>query len=1189
MGNAQTWRMDASSTSAARRASFTSNRNHIAFARSGSIYVGKLDSVGNYERRCAALRPHPFGLSPILALSPLRTHLLAISTGSRTSIWDVKDDNLKYTIYANERSVTSLAWSNHDPDVLALGHIDGQVSVWNLGHLIRPKHVWLGGAAQCHLLSWSLAAPPTLVVCSGQMIATWNNNDSNESLAKRYDLGYQADRVLWRPHPYESFMTLASDGTYDEWRTTNMNSIPLESNDCQDQDFFGDLDDLQSCQMDPMSQGNLPSGSQISIVGKTAVLLLAHHGRSLRLYTGLRSAENDEPIWEKQLMGRIEYVTTTLGEDGLNIVAAGVQGIERMFVPPAVREQLGDVSSSTIGDEVEYPEPERTKVNSKRLATMHPVPIYVSPRAHKSHRDVRLNPGNVRLMPLTRPTTAPADRKNMKTHSAVSPRQAMASSLELPKLHDEESPMPFLSPTIPSQRPSPSAIPALGDDIVLPPPENESFESLPSTAMNDSDSDDETFDGDALKGSGTLMMPGGANVPLPKSCGAFFSSNGQLITYFPPKARVRSADLDGFSSSQPEERSTKASRLFPLFGNLSLEAHDYEDSNTESMSSQSEVTSQDSPKAEMFSFSTPGERSWSEKLENMQPLPRIATGQKTVVVSIRDVNDLIHFRPELAHSYKLSCNSEEAAGRASLANADVARTAGLDDLANVWSLLGLLLQGRLPDEFQSVADADITSLARRASRLVCTSSVTRPKPSRQSSAMAVPHFSQTKAGASWLVSQIFAWTELRADVQMLACLSAVLLSSAQSTTRVWKTHTMISDSWPSLPASDYFIDGASHTSHPPARPMPLLQYADSREGSFLHSPAKPSRSSHVSSRDPSQPTTPYVDSLSSTPPFPFPKLSRQGSRLSASGSASPEHHRSSFGAAAKFYAQSITDRISSYGTSPPARRFGTSPSNELSSSIPGAGSWSKSVSFASGVNYSSRSSTRIAPDDDGYDSDRTIEDTSLPHTPKRYTGPVSFTLKNTNAFLSFKETQSQPQPQLPTQPLPPSLLSPSLTSKARIWLTHYTEQLRRIGLLTQAAELSNIASNSTSISKTPPPHAGIRPTPATASPAGKPHKATCSICYCRIQGVQQVCSLCLHTTHLRCLRGFVEDFCGGAEGEDEMECPSGCGCVCSMVAFEETVWAKSEEASVAPARTIRRKWSFTDPRRWRGQVQGDSW
>ena len=1184
--------MDASSSTGS--ASFTSNRDYVAFAKSGVICVGKLDA-GSYEKRCGALRPHPFGLPPILALSPLRTNLLAISIGGRTSIWDVKDDILRYTIHASERSVTSLAWSNHDTNLLALGHIDGHISVWDLAHLTKPKHVWSAGTAQCHFLAWSLADQSRLAAFCGQTMSIWNNENPCDNSIRRCDLEHQADRILWRPNLGNDLITVALNGYYQEWSTNNIKSASRESDECQDHDLFGHLEDLQSYDIAPLSRGDFVPASQVHAIGSTAILMLARHGRHIRLYRDLQSAENDEPIWDKQLMSRVEHVAIVAEDDTVLIIAAGFQGMERIPIPSAAREQLDEVASCNAGGmAADKSETEQATKETECPPKMRPIPVSASSRAHKSDRISRPSYTDMRLMPPTRPATRPSDQKNMKTHSAVSPRQAMASSLELPKLNDEESLMPFLSPTIPSQRPSPATIPALGDDIILPPPESEPFGSLPSTAMNDSDSDDETFDGDALKGSGALMMPGGANVPLPKSCGAFFSPNGQLITYFPPKARVRSMEFDGFSSSQPEERSTKASRLFPLFGNLSVEARDYEDSETESMSTQSDTASDDSTKMEPFSFSSHGEQSWEERIENMQPLPRLAAGEQPVVVSIRDVNEIIHFRPQLAHSYKLACDSEEAAGQVSLENADIARAAGLDDLANVWCLLGLLLQDRLPKDLLTVADADIPTIARRASRLVRSNSGLRPSMRRQSSAMSVLHTSsQSKAGASWLVSQIFTWTELRADVQMLACLSAVLLSSAQSaqsSPRSTKTNIVLSDLRSSLSASDYFADGASHNSHPSILRTPILQHVvdSSREGSFLtHSPAKPPRSSHVSSRDPSQPTTPYVDSLSSTPPFPFPKLSRQGSRLSASGSASPEHHRSSFGAAAKFYAQSITDKISSYGTSPPARRFGTSPNNELSSSLPVVGSWSKSVSFASGVEFGNRSSAHIAPDDDGYDSDRTIEDASLPHTPKRYGGPVMITLKNSSAFLPSKESQLHNNPQQQQQH---PLLSPPLAAKARVWTRHYAEQLRRMGLQVCAAELGDIAANSNSSSSPADTasqtqrkgHTGITAKTTTA-------KATCSICYCKIQGLQQLCSLCLHTTHLSCLKGFVDGWGGGGSGDEEMECPSGCGCACAMVAFEETVWAVSVEEKPKPPPTVRRKWSFTDPTRWREHVQGDSW
>jgi WD40 repeat protein len=123
--------MDASTQSATKSASFTSNLTYVAFTQSGFIYVGKLESPGVFEIHCHSLPPHPFGLRPILALSPLRPNLLSISTGSRTSIWNIEDDSPKCTIHDSERSVTSSAWSTHDGELLALGSFD-HISLYNV-------------------------------------------------------------------------------------------------------------------------------------------------------------------------------------------------------------------------------------------------------------------------------------------------------------------------------------------------------------------------------------------------------------------------------------------------------------------------------------------------------------------------------------------------------------------------------------------------------------------------------------------------------------------------------------------------------------------------------------------------------------------------------------------------------------------------------------------------------------------------------------------------------------------------------------------------------------------------------------------------------------------------------------------------------------------------------------------------
>lgn len=1164
--------MDASTPGATKIASFTSNHTYVAFTQSSSIYIGRLEPLGVFEIRCRSLRPHPFGLPPILALSPLRPNLLSISTGSRTSIWNIEDDSSKCTMHDSERSVTSSAWSAHDAELLALGSFD-HISIYNVDKPDKPQKVFSVGAGRCHSLSWS--SHGLLAACCGYSIFIWDVTKSYESLKRSFDLGNPVSNIYWRPQSCGNILTIASGGVLEEWKTENSTDELSDSEDDQAYDLFGNLDGVKSSRtISPLHRTAIPAEFCVSILGDHAVLISTRDDQTIQLYESLQDVDAGQPIWTGHLHSRIEYFAMLPQHDTIKIVGASLQRMEEFIVPFDVYERCGRRTLPALGQETAKPlDVARSSVNARPLKTMCPMPVSSTvskptPVVTQEQYDISTmqSPSSIR------PTTAQYTRSN-EIKSAVSPREAMASSLELPKMYEEDSPMPFLSPTVPARHLSISAIPELSDDIILPPPENESFGSLPSTAMNDSDSDDETFDGDGLKGSGTLIVPSGANVPLPKSCGAFFSPNGQLITYFPPKARARVTTTDGISPSQPEEQSTKASRLFPLFGNLSMEARDYEDSDDGSTLSGDDTATHDSPAAEIFTFPTPGDESWPDRLEHMQN----THSSHTVVVSVRNVHDLINFRPELASGYRTCCDSEESAKEASIANAGVARAAGLDDLASIWSLLALILQDTPPLDLIGTADADILTVAQRASEIVKSGYLARLGSMKVSGLSDMSNWPQSKAGAKWLVERMFVWTELRADVQMLACLSAVLLSSAQSSSRTFKIPSIVSESRSPMFASDYFVEGLSHGSHAPNKSTPVL-HADSRDGSFLNrSPAKPPTSSVVSSRNPSQPTTPYIDSLSSTPPFPFPKLSRQGSRLSASGSASPEQHRSSFGAAAKFYAQSITDKISSYGTSPPARRFGTSPNNELSTSLPGAGSW-KQVSFASGVDRGSRASTRFAPDDDGYDSDRTIEDTSLPHTPKRYGGPVLFTTKNNNAFAPSKEPQSPSRS--------PSLLSPSLAAKARIWISHYTEQLRRLGMEIEAAELDKIAKkpcDSESTAAGQFKYTGVYPMPATK----KSQKATCSICRCKIHGVQQICSLCLHTTHLACLSSFMEA-CGE---EEEMECPTGCGCECSNVEYKEVQWEKEAEAEDPAWKPppIRRKWSLTDPRRWREQVQGDSW
>jgi WD40 repeat protein len=205
--------MDASTPSATKSASFTSNLQYVAFTQSGSIYVGKLESPGVFEIHCRSLPPHPFGLRPILALSPLRPNLLSISTGSRTSIWNIEDDSPKCTIHDSERSVTSSAWSTHDGELLALGSFD-HISLYNVDKPYKPQKVFLVGTGRCHSLSWSLDG--LLAACCGHSLLFWDVTKSRESLDRSFDLGHSVSKIHWRPHVCGTILAVGYDGALEE-------------------------------------------------------------------------------------------------------------------------------------------------------------------------------------------------------------------------------------------------------------------------------------------------------------------------------------------------------------------------------------------------------------------------------------------------------------------------------------------------------------------------------------------------------------------------------------------------------------------------------------------------------------------------------------------------------------------------------------------------------------------------------------------------------------------------------------------------------------------------------------------------------------------------------------------------------------------------------------------------------------
>lgn len=1139
---------------------FAANDLYLAYLDGDGLHINQHD-LGTDSLRRIALRPHGPGSHCSISFSTSRPGLLACSSGASVAVRDVTNDSSKAVVFCTDRAITSLAWSIIDPDLLAVGHVDGRVSVWDVTRPSGPLHLVNAGYGPTNCLTWSHSGENLLAASVAETLHIWRVGPTTKRLGRLWRLAAEIEHLVWHPHTATKLLVGYSANSLALWDVAlDLRSLILEGED-DDDELFGELEDVQSLSQPVCQIVSRSSVQHVVWIGEHGIAVLNHQGDKIVAFD-LLDEESQLPVWEHDFASSMDSVATRFDGESFVMIGLGRGAPEKIVLPQNVAEQLGPIPQRNIvHHELCAKQPYRTDHQTVK-GLMKPITIsqLKAERGDFSYtaQQVRAARKRSQTKLSVRPATAESAHFEI-TAMPVAP--SMTSSLELPKPQPEEddSPMPFLSPTIPSRKASPSAIPSLKDELTLPPPPDESFDSVPSTAAPDTDSDDEIFDGTTMLGSGNLMLPGGVNVPLPKSCGALFAANGQLVTYFPPKPRS-SAKADELEPGSTL-RSSKVARAFPTFGNFGNRFTNLgHDSDSESIASADSIGLGGSSPIELPP-STPDSQAWHSKFSPSKRNLSHAGNQRSVNVSVREIDEFSNLRQDLATRYSLACESAAGAPMLTEANAQVASNLGLGRVANLWRLVGHALskQGHAAEDG---AASGIDSLDFGAP----FPGVTESTPSMLADTKLSPESSQFvmaahMLGESWLVAQVLGMAESTADLQTLGCISALLLSHAATV----KDNSRSSfNSHSGLHSTDYFAK--QQTRQPAPRPIPLLRN-DSRDSVVIHrSPTKHRPNSKTSSRNPSQPTTPRPDSLSSTPPYPFPNLSRQGSRISTSGSASPETHRSSFSAAAKYYAQSITEKFSTYGTSPPTKRLGTSPGNELSFSLP-TGSWGKSVSFASTTDTaqdSRQSGTQSSyNDDDGYDSDRTIEDSSLPHTPK--SGSVEIMFKTNDAFESQTSSDRTEN----------ALLPPLLLVKAQVWVRSYAEQLRAWDMIIEAAELESLAGPET------PSVAHMKPDGVVPVPVQGQRKPACSICYVKIDGLQQSCSRCLHTMHLSCLTAFLED-CGA----EDFECPTGCGCRCTDLSYEEVEWMSGEELETLSSN---RKRSLTDPRVWRARVEGASW
>ncbi|KAH0846388.1 WD repeat protein [Fonsecaea pedrosoi] len=306
-----------------------------------------------------------------------------------------------------------------------------------------------------------------------------------------------------------------------------------------------------------------------------------------------------------------------------------------------------------------------------------------------------------------------------------------------------------------------------------------------------SDSDDQ-LDGvrEGLDASANVL------VPLAKGCGAIWSETGKLICFFPAKGNEPVSFLSTLGVKDLDE--SDSSRLFEGFGRLhtSSPAHkttrgtktadDNSDSDTSDSSWKSSSSSSSSFESEQ---NIPGVSSYRVGASGLQQRSRSPdrSNQSTTgganklndaprksAVSIHTFDDLIPSKRELAVEYQMFGDGPEVCKH----NAAVARDASFKDLESVWTVVSLVLDHSVPlevlSEVRNPRLRDLLVIAKQA----------QGRGSRKGSIHSDNHkiFGRTRwgnhpLGSTYLLPAIFDYFERLGDVQMLATLACVLVSS----------------------------------------------------------------------------------------------------------------------------------------------------------------------------------------------------------------------------------------------------------------------------------------------------------------------------------------------------------------------------------------------------------------------------
>ncbi|KAI4163507.1 MAG: hypothetical protein LQ342_002779 [Letrouitia transgressa] len=227
------------------------------------------------------------------------------------------------------------------------------------------------------------------------------------------------------------------------------------------------------------------------------------------------------------------------------------------------------------------------------------------------------------------------------------------------------------------------------------------------------------------------------SVPLPKACGAYWADDGRLVCFFPSK-QDKSSSLLGSLALKPGEGYPRnyqsvfeglsrlnAGSILAKTPSSNLDTVKSDDSDHEDFSTSSESSSENElgvPELHLMPpIASRGEKSDQHHTMSIDDSQRssgqnakgLSTGGRLRnFVSIHNFADILPSKQTLANEYVLDDELSKCCKR----NAETARAHGESDLADVWSLIYLILRNEVPTKIMQMPrkNSSIVIAARRA-------------------------------------------------------------------------------------------------------------------------------------------------------------------------------------------------------------------------------------------------------------------------------------------------------------------------------------------------------------------------------------------------------------------------------------------------------------------------------------------